>query len=131
MARLLTSRLDWLTAEGREVLRAGLAAARWVTMDDTAARHVRQDGVTTQIGDDCFTACRTGASKSRQAFLDAPRRARRVRDQRAMLRWVVPDGSVTALDLLRSLARPAQDADQKVVPILDHLPVHRSAKVRV
>jgi Transposase IS66 family len=40
-----------------------------VTVDDTAARHARQDAVTTQIGDDRFTAFRTGASKSRQAFL--------------------------------------------------------------
>ena len=69
MVRLLTSRLDDLVAEDREVLRAGLATARWVTVDDTAARHARQDAVTTQIGDDRFTAFRTGASKSRQAFL--------------------------------------------------------------
>jgi Transposase IS66 family len=69
VVRLLTSRLDDLIAEDREVLRAGLATARWVTVDDTAARHARRDGVTTQIGDDRFTAFRTGASKSRQAFL--------------------------------------------------------------
>jgi Transposase IS66 family len=69
VVRLLTSRLDGLIAEDREVLRAGLATARWVTVDDTAARHARRDGVTTQIGDDRFTAFRTGASKSRRAFL--------------------------------------------------------------
>ncbi len=69
VVRLLTSRLDDLLAEDREVLRAGLATARWVTVDDTAARHARRDGVTTQIGDDRFTAFRTGASKSREAFL--------------------------------------------------------------
>src|SRR3712207_5090963 len=69
VVRLLTSRLDELIAEDREVLRAGLATARWVTVDDTAARHARRDGVTTQIGDDRFTAFRTGGSKSRQAFL--------------------------------------------------------------
>ena len=69
VVRLLTSRLDDLIAEDQEVLRAGLATARWVTVDDTAARHARRDGVTTQIGDDRFTAFRTGASKSRQAFL--------------------------------------------------------------
>jgi Transposase IS66 family len=69
VVRLLTSRLDELIAEDRAVLRAGLATARWVTVDDTAARHARQDGVTTQIGDGRFTAFRTGASKSRQAFL--------------------------------------------------------------
>jgi hypothetical protein len=69
VVRLLTSRLDDLMAEDQAVLRAGLATARWVTVDDTAARHARQDAVTTQIGDDRFTAFRTGASKSRQAFL--------------------------------------------------------------
>jgi hypothetical protein len=69
VVRLLTSRLDDLIAEDQDVLRAGLTTARWVTVDDTAARHARQDGVTTQIGDDRFTAFRTGTSKSRQAFL--------------------------------------------------------------
>jgi hypothetical protein len=69
VVRLLTSRLDDLIAEDREVLRTGLATARWVTVDDTAARHARRDGVTTQIGDDRFTAFCTGGSKSREAFL--------------------------------------------------------------
>jgi hypothetical protein len=73
VVRLLTSRLDDLIAEDQEVLRAGLATAPWVTVDDTAARHARQDGVTTQIGDDRFTAFRTGTSKSRQAFLSVLR----------------------------------------------------------
>ena len=73
VVRLLTSRLDDLIAEDREVLRAGLATARWVTVDDTAARHARRDGVTTQIGDDRFTAFRTGPSKSREAFLSTLR----------------------------------------------------------
>ena len=73
VVRLLTSRLDDLIAEDREVLRAGLATARWVTVDDTAARHARADGVTTQIGDGRFTAFRTGASKSRAAFLSTLR----------------------------------------------------------
>ena len=50
VVRLLTSRLDDLIAEDQAVLQAGLATARWVTVDDTAARHARQDVVTTQIG---------------------------------------------------------------------------------
>ncbi len=69
VVRLLTSRLDDLVAEDQGVLQAGLSAARWVTVDDTAARHARQDAFTTQIGDARFTAFRTGASKSRLAFL--------------------------------------------------------------
>ncbi|MBV1796524.1 transposase [Siccirubricoccus sp. G192] len=73
VVRLLTARLDDLIVEDREVLRAGLATAGWVTVDDTAARHARQDGFTTQIGDDRFTAFRTGTSKSREAFLSTLR----------------------------------------------------------
>ncbi|MBV8868570.1 MAG: hypothetical protein JOY65_04025 [Acetobacteraceae bacterium] len=56
-------------AEDRDVLRAGLGMARWITVDDTAARHARKDGVTTQLGDDRLTAFRTGIAKSREAFL--------------------------------------------------------------
>src|SRR5919202_3484040 len=73
VVRLLTSRLDDLIAEDQAVLQAGLATARWVTVDDTAARHARQDAFTTQIGDDRFTAFRSGASKSRLAFLSVLR----------------------------------------------------------
>ncbi len=69
VVRLLTGSLDDLVAEDQEVLRAGLATARWITVDDTAACHARKDGVTTQIGDDRFAVFRTGASKSREAFL--------------------------------------------------------------
>ena len=69
VVRLLTGSLDDLVTEDQEVLRAGLATARWITVDDTAARHARKDGFTTQIGDDRFTVFRTGASKSREAFL--------------------------------------------------------------
>ncbi len=69
VVRLLAEPLDDFVAEDQEVLRAGLATARWITVDDTAARHARQDGFTTQIGDDRFTVFRTGASKSREAFL--------------------------------------------------------------
>ncbi len=77
VVRLLAEPLDDFVAEDQDVLRAGLATARWVSVDDTAARHARKDGVTTQIGDDSEIACdlrgfavfRTGLSKSREAFL--------------------------------------------------------------
>ena len=69
VVRLLTGPLDDFVAEDRDVLRAGLATARWITVDDTSARHARADGVTTQIGDDRFAVFRTGTSKSREAFL--------------------------------------------------------------
>ncbi len=55
VVRLLAAPLDDLVAEDCDVLRAGLATARWITVDDTAARHAREDGVTTQLGNDRFT----------------------------------------------------------------------------
>jgi len=73
VVRLVAGPLDTLVAEDQEVLRAGLATARWVTVDDTAARHARKDGFTTQIGDDRFAVFRTGPSKSREAFLSVLR----------------------------------------------------------
>jgi len=77
VVRLLAELLDDFVAEDQEVLRAGLATARWVTVDDTAARHARKDGFTTQVGDASEIACdlrgftvfQTGTSKSREAFL--------------------------------------------------------------
>jgi hypothetical protein len=69
VVRLLAEPLDGFVAEDQAVLRAGLATARWITVDDTAARHARKDGFTTQIGDDRFAVFRTGPSKSREAFL--------------------------------------------------------------
>ena len=73
VVRLLTGSLDDLVAEDQEVLRVGLTTARWVTVDDTAARHARKDGFTTQIGNEYFAVFRTGASKSREAFLSVLR----------------------------------------------------------
>jgi hypothetical protein len=69
VVRLLTNDLDAFASEERDALRAGLATARWITVDDTSARHANADGYTTQVGDDRFTAFRTGRSKSRAAFL--------------------------------------------------------------
>jgi Transposase IS66 family len=69
VVRLLTANLEAFAAEDQLVLRAGLASAPFITVDDTGARHARQDAVTTQIGGDRFTVFRTGGSKSRLAFL--------------------------------------------------------------
>ena len=57
VVRLLTSRLDDLIAEDQGVLQAGLSTAPWVTVDDTAARHARQDAFTTQIADARLPPC--------------------------------------------------------------------------
>ena len=51
------------------MLRAGLAGAPFVTVDDTGARHAGKTCFTTHIGSDRFTAFRTGPGKSRLAFL--------------------------------------------------------------
>ena len=55
--------------ESRDVLRAGLASAGWITVDDTGARHKAVNGSCTQIGNDHFAWFGTTASKSRLNFL--------------------------------------------------------------
>jgi len=48
--RLLIAGQDGFVAEARDVLRAGLATAPWISVDDTGARHAGANGVCTQIG---------------------------------------------------------------------------------
>jgi hypothetical protein len=68
--RLLTERPDPFLAESRDVLRAGLASASWISADDTGVRHRLANAFCTQIGDDRFTFFATRGSKSRLNFLD-------------------------------------------------------------
>ena len=68
--RLLIQRQDGFLVESRDVLRAGLKTAAWITVDDTGARHKAVNGYCTQIGNDDFTWFGTRASKSRLNFLD-------------------------------------------------------------
>ncbi|MGH7091331.1 MAG: IS66 family transposase [Stellaceae bacterium] len=68
--RLLLARQDSFLGEAREVLRAGLSTAAWLTVDDTGARHKAQNGFCTQIGNNRFTWFGTTASKSRRNFLE-------------------------------------------------------------
>jgi hypothetical protein len=67
--RLLIAGQDEFLAESRDVLRAGLQTASWVTVDDTGARHKGANGVCTQIGNDDFAWFGTTDSKSRLNFL--------------------------------------------------------------
>jgi len=67
---ILTTNKDAFHAEKDALLEAGLATARWVTVDDTAARHAGRDEYTTHIGDDRFAWFATRPSKSRLNFLD-------------------------------------------------------------
>ena len=69
VVRLLVVGLEKFRAEDEEVLTAGLSSSRFVTVDDTGARHQGKPGFTTHIGSDRFAVFRTGPSKSRLAFL--------------------------------------------------------------
>jgi len=69
ISNLLTKGYDDFHAEKAAVKQAGLATARWISTDDTGARHLGCNGVTTQIGDDRFTSFDTVTSKSRLMFL--------------------------------------------------------------
>jgi Transposase IS66 family len=69
VVRLLTAGQDAFLDEARDVLRAGLATASWISVDDTGARHQHQNGVCTQLGNDHFAAFATTTAKSRLNFL--------------------------------------------------------------
>ncbi|TDH57902.1 hypothetical protein E2C06_35430, partial [Dankookia rubra] len=68
--RLLIAGQQPFLDESQQVLRAGLASAAWITVDDTGARHRAVNGVCTQIGNDHFACFGTTASKSRLNFLE-------------------------------------------------------------
>src|SRR5215212_5232407 len=62
--RLLIRDQQSFLNESRDVLRAGLASAAWITVDDTGARHRAANGSCTQVGNDHFAWFGTTASKS-------------------------------------------------------------------
>jgi hypothetical protein len=68
--RLLIGGQDGFLDEARDVLRAGLTDAAWISVDDTGARHQASNGACTQIGNQHFAWFGTTASKSRLNFLD-------------------------------------------------------------
>ena len=70
VVRLLTDPRAGFLSEATDVRRAGLETARWITVDDTGARHKGANGVCTQIGNDHFTWFATTGSKSRLNFLE-------------------------------------------------------------
>ena len=69
VVRLLNDGPEAFVAESTAILRAGLEAAPWLSVDDTGARHGDRNAVTTQIGNDAFTWFGTTFSKSRLNFL--------------------------------------------------------------
>src|SRR3954449_6421781 len=68
--RLLIDGHQRFLDEARDVLRAGLAQAAWITVDDPGARHKAANGPCTQIGSDHFAWFGTTARKSRLNFLE-------------------------------------------------------------
>ena len=69
VVRLLIEGKDNFVQEARDVLRAGLSSAAWITVDDTGARHKAANGFCTQIGNAHFAWFGTTACKSRLNFL--------------------------------------------------------------
>jgi hypothetical protein len=70
VVRLLIEGQDGFLAEARDVLRAGLSSAAWITVDDTGARHKATNGFCTQMGNAHFAWFATTACKSRLNFLE-------------------------------------------------------------
>jgi len=70
IVRLLIAGKESFLEEARGVLRAGLANAAWVSVDDTGARHKARNGFCTQIGNAQFAWFATTGSKSRLNFLE-------------------------------------------------------------
>lgn len=97
VVRLLNQGQDAFLDEAREVLRAGLATAGWISVDDTGARHQHRNLVCTQLGNEHFAAFATTASKSRLNFLEV---------LRAGYRDYVTDAEALAYMRQRSLAGP-------------------------
>jgi Transposase IS66 family len=97
---LLNAGQDAFLAEAREVLRAGLVAAGWISVDDTGARHQHRNLVCTQLGNEHFAAFATTASKSRLNFLEV---------LRAGYRDYVIDAEALAYMRQRALAGPVID----------------------
>lgn len=67
---ILTEDKDSFHQEKEALLPAGLAASRWVGVDDTGARHQGKNGYCTVIGNDCFAYFASTTSKSRLNFLE-------------------------------------------------------------
>ena len=70
VVRLLIGGQNGFLDEARDVLRAGLSSAAWITVDDTGARHKAANGVCTHIGNAHFAWFGTTSSKCRGNFLE-------------------------------------------------------------
>ena len=70
IVRLLIAGQEGFLDEACDVLRAGLSSAKWITVDDTGARHKSANGFCTQIGNVHFAWFGTTGSKNRGNFLN-------------------------------------------------------------
>lgn len=66
---LLSGHTSAFLVEKDQLLTTALAVSRWITVDDTGARHQGRNGYVTQIGNDGFTWFAGTYSKSRINFL--------------------------------------------------------------
>jgi Transposase IS66 family len=73
LVRLLIVGQEPFVEEARDVLRAGLETACFISVDDTGARHKGRNAICTQIGNDDFAWFGTTFSKSRLNFLEVLR----------------------------------------------------------
>ena len=70
LMRLLIADKEPFLNEARDVLRAGLESAAWISVDDTGARHQGRNATCTQIGNEHFAWFATTSCKSRLNFLE-------------------------------------------------------------
>ena len=68
--RLLTQGKDPFIREADAVLRAGVAGAQWLSVDDTGGRHEGRASPCTSLGNDRFCIFRTTRTRSRLNFID-------------------------------------------------------------
>jgi len=66
---LLSGHTTEFLAEKDQILTTALAVSRWISVDDSGARHQGRNGYVTQIGNDWFAWFSSTASKSRINFL--------------------------------------------------------------
>jgi hypothetical protein len=102
ISNLLTKDHDGFHAEKAAVKQAGLETARWISVDDTTARHLGCNGIITQIGDDRFTSFDTVDYKNRLMFLMTLRGdfADYVINDAALVYLHEQDASAALIDLL-------------------------------
>ena len=102
ISNLLTKGHDDFHAEKAAVKQAGLETARWISVDDTTARHLGRNGIITQIGDDRFTSFDTVGHKNRLMFLMTLRGAFKdyVINAAALVYLHEQDASPALIDLL-------------------------------